>query len=292
LFYETDPFIQNGTFAIRAVLSKDSKVNSTAFPISRVQCSDSHEELPCRVDASYKQFIVDYPNCAWLFRGEDDTFVNTSVLYRFLVHLNGVYDGMEMIVFRAHANPEMMGKYYVHGGSGWLCSRAFVDVHVRLELSLVSLLKWARYHQQDTAESIIVNRMFASAEMWDDMGMQGYTCDDCGSWMIRKGRWRALRICPADRVVVRLKDLWALHTTSVRGGVMKLIKAIPFAPAEVMLARNMELQRSFPCRQGAKTIVWNYTGRPLAFLKIGDLPVPFINFTTLPDDNVVEDAET
>jgi hypothetical protein len=284
-FYGGDPFIQNGTFVMRVVLAKKAEVTSSVYPISRVECSDAHEELPCRVDASYRNFVTDYPNCRWLLRLEDDTFLNISLFYHYVMHLNRTYDGMETIVFRGHANPEAGGVIYIHGGCGWLCSRAFVDAHIKLNLTLVSLLKWARYHQQDTAQSIIVRLMFHDPEMWDEMGMQGYPCPQCRAPLIENGNWQSLPMCPDNQVVVRVRDLWALHTTSVHWGFIAFIRAIQYAPPELMLGRDPKAQRNFPCRQGPTSIIWNSTRRTLYFLKIDDLPVPLFSFETLHNDN-------
>jgi hypothetical protein len=286
LFFAGDPFIQNGTFVMRAILAKSATVDVSPYAISRVECSDAHQELPCRVDAAYRSFIAEYPNCRWHLRLDDDTFLNTSVFYHRLVQLNRIYNGMETMVFRAHANPEKMRRFYIHGGSGWLCSRAFLDMHVKLDLRLVSLLKWARYHQQDTAQSIIVRLVFHHPEMWDEMGMQGYACDQCQTSLIQRGQWDSLRKCPDNMVAVRVRDLWALHTASVQEGFLKFIQAIPHAPPDVMLMRDPGPQRSFPCRKGPKTIVWDPNRRNLAFVKMEDLPDPFINFATLPNDNL------
>jgi hypothetical protein len=270
---------------MRAVVSKRANVQMNIVPVSRVDCGDGHEDLSCRADASYSNFLTDYPTCPWLFHIEDDTFLNTTVLYHHLLYLNTVFDPNETIVFRAHANREGGGRYYIHGGSGWLCSRAFVETHVRRELSMVKLLKWARYHQQDTAESIIVRAMFPQPELWDEMGISGYACTNCGDAAIRQHRWDALPVCPEDRIVVQIADLFAIHTASVQEPVIDFIRSIPFATKDVMLARDIGSQRQSICRRGSNTSVWNPKKRSLSFLTAKQVPNPLLDYEKLLDEN-------
>jgi hypothetical protein len=253
--------------------------------VSRVGCGDEHRDLPCRCDAAYRQFLADWPACAWLFRADDDTFINTVVIYHHLLHLSAVYDGRETIVFRAHANLEGLGKYYIHGGAGWLCSRAYVEAHVRRALSIATLAKWARYHQQDTAESIVVRAMFPHPEAWDEMGIEGYPCANCNAEAIAAGRWDMIPHCPDNTVAVRVSDLFAIHTAGLKEPAIAFIRAIPLAPPDVMLAGKTRSQTHTICRRGPRTLVWDPKRRPLAFLRDEDLPEPLIDYDTLPDDN-------
>jgi hypothetical protein len=284
-FYANDPFIQNGTFALRVVISKQAQVTSNIAPIVQVDCGDGRDDLSCRVDASYANFLTAFPTSPWYFRALDDTFINTTVLYHHLLYLNTVYDPKEAIVFRAHANREGGGRYYIHGGSGWLCSRAFVDTHVRRELSMVKLLKWARYHQDDTAESIIVRAMFPQPELWDEMGISGYACANCGDAAIRQHQWDALPICPDDRTVVQVADLFAIHTATVQEPIIEFIRSIPFATKDVMLARDIDSQRQSICRRGLNTSVWNPKKRNLSFLTAKDVRNPLLDYEKLDDEN-------
>jgi hypothetical protein len=284
LYVRDDPFRRNGTFLFRVILANGSVVNSS-LPVAYVACSGAHNQLPCRVDASYPLFLSDFPECNWLFRGDDDTWINTTVLYRYLNMLNTQFEPREEIVIRAHANNEGRLNWYIHGGCGWLMSRAAVSVHLSLNLSLVRLLPWARYHQQDTAESIIVRKLFGHQSLWDDCGFQGYKCSNCESAEVRARKWDALPKCSDDEVAVHLSDLMALHTVSVTSPVLALIKTISVAPDNVLLSRNVPDQRSYICRRTPTTRVWNTSRRNLAYRRLEDLPRPFINYGNLHDDN-------
>jgi hypothetical protein len=206
-------------------------------------------------------------------------------MYHYLLHLNTIFRANEMLVFRAHANREGGGRYYIHGGSGWLCSRAFVDLSVKRELSMVKLQKWARYHQHDTAESIVVRALFPQPESWDEMGFAGYACTNCGDDPIKDRKWDTLQECPDDRVVVRVADLISIHTASLQESTIEFIRSIPFATQDVMLARDITPQRQFICRRNSKTRVWDPMKRTIVFLKMADVPTPLIDYDQLPDDN-------
>jgi hypothetical protein len=285
-FYLNDSFIANGTFHFRVVVSKEATIKPDVWPVSRVSCPDAHEKLPCRVDASYPNFLADFPSASWLFRAEDDCFINTTLLYQYIMHLNSIYQPHEHIVFRAHANPERFVNWYIHGGSGWLMSRACVDLHVKLELSLEKLLPGARYHQQDTAESIIVRALFPHASLWDEMGFEGFACGNCDNWAFNGWKWESLNECPANVVAIRVSGLWAFHTASLQDRALQFVKRLSSAPEDIMMMRDNGAQRMVLCRKGPKTIVWNYTRRNLAFLTKDDVPQPLIDYKTLHNDNI------
>jgi hypothetical protein len=247
-------------------------VKTKVIPVSQVDCPDSHEELPCRVDKSYQEFLKDFPNCNWLFRCEDDTFIDLSGLYHYVLRLNTQYNPEEHIVFRAHANPERLKNWYIHGGGGWLSSRAFVDVHAHKDLSLKVLLPWARYHQQDTAESIVVRHLFPHPVLWDEYGIQGFACDNCHEENVRQGKWKDLERCPAGNAV-RISEIWAMHTAGLQA-------------EDVLLYRDNLPQRGKICIKQPKSIVWNAGRRALGYVTIDDLPNPFIDYERLKDDNI------
>jgi hypothetical protein len=100
-----NPFLQNGTFVVRAVPS--THANVTAGDIS-ANSRNERVNLPCRVDASYPAFLADFPNCTWPSRAEDDMFINLTGLYHYILPLNSQYRPRTHIVFPAHANRERL----------------------------------------------------------------------------------------------------------------------------------------------------------------------------------------
>jgi hypothetical protein len=284
-YFSRSPFLRNGTIVLRAVLSASARVAAGDITVVRVKCSDEHVKLPCRVDASYPAFLSDFPNCAWHFRAEDDTFVNLTGLYHYILRLNSQYHPRTHIVFRAHANPERLKNWYIHGGSGWIASRAFVEAHVGLGLSLEKLLPWSRYHQHDTAESIVVRHIYVHAVLWDEWGIQGFACANCGESGVRRAKWDSLGACP-DGAAVRVNQIWAMHTASLQGLAMRLLQVMSGAPDEVLLVRENVQQRARICKKQPKNTVWDAARRALAYVALEDLPNPLINYGTLQNDNV------
>jgi hypothetical protein len=258
------------------------------WPLSRVDCADAHDALPCRVDRSYAQFLGDFPECGWLFRADDDTWLNTTAMYRYLLMLGAVYRPREHIVIRAHANPERLRNWFLHGGSGWLASRAYVDAHVKLGLSMEKLLPWARYHQQDTAESIVVRHMFPHPALWDEMAFEGFACSNCGDAAVARRQWDRLPECPPGQLGIPVRELWAVHTASVQDAVIQMLTAAAAAPPSVLMIRMNVQQRSMVCKAHQKSIIWDSQRRPRTFLLLADLPDPLIDYKTLPDDNSEE----
>jgi hypothetical protein len=284
-YFANSTLIQNGSIVVRAVVSQSATVKDDIVPISRVDCSDSHQDLPCRVDKSYEMFLKDFPNCGWLFRSEDDTFIDLEGFYRYVIRLNTQYRPEQHIVFRAHANPEKLKNWYVHGGGGWLSSRAFIDAHIQKNLSLTRLLPWARYHQQDTAESIVVRHLFIHPVLWDEYEIEGFACDNCKGVDVQRGNWAALTQCP-DGIGVRIRDIWAMHTAGLQDNLIRLVDNKKNAPDDVLLFRDNMPQRGMICLKQPKSILWNADRRALAYMTIEDLPNSIIDYETLKDDNI------
>jgi hypothetical protein len=80
-------------------------------------------------------------------------------------------------------------------------------------------------------------------------------------------------------------DLWAVHTASLQGGIVGMLRSVAEIPDTVMLARDNLEQRTFMCKVQTDSIVWNPRKRPLAFVKLEDLPNPLYNYSTLQNDN-------
>jgi hypothetical protein len=90
----------------RVILAKDADMRAGVWSITRVDCGNSHEKLPCRLDKSYSQFLLDVPSCDWRFRVDDDTFTNITVFCHLLLHFNTIYDLKKDIEFQGYANRE------------------------------------------------------------------------------------------------------------------------------------------------------------------------------------------
>jgi hypothetical protein len=282
------PYINNGTFEIRMLISNQVHGNF-ALKSATVDCADVHEGpegLGCRVEKSYSKFLEDFPKCLWYYQGKDDMWMNLTNFYHYLLRLNTIFRPNKHIVLKAHANMERLVRHYIHGGSGWLVSRAYAEYHVSHDVSLPKLFPKSRYHQEDTSQSIIARHLFPRPELWDEPTIVGFQCDQCSDPRITQQRWEALDNCPTDRPAVRLSDLMVLHTCSYLGGINDLLLIIYRAPTWVMLYCNVLAQRSLVCKANNETKIFDPNGpRENVLLESKDVPNPLINFETLHDDN-------
>jgi hypothetical protein len=281
------PFRANGTFEFRIVISD---LVPGPFPLKHqyVNCSDEHNgpnALPCRVEKGYATFVKAYPNSGWLLRADDDVWINLSLLYHYILKLNKMYDPMKHLVFRTHANPERAGKFYAHGGCGWLVSNAYVKYHVTNDVSLIKLLPYSRYRQDDTAQSIIIRHMFPKVGLWDEPTIMGYTCLTCNQFAFTN--WSLLPVCPSDKYGIRISDLMVLHGCSGSAGIQRLIRAIPTAPVGIMIYRDQTTQRALLCRDAFLAQMYTFgNARDELLVEGKDLPHPLIDYTTLHDDHL------
>jgi hypothetical protein len=247
------PLVANGTFVIRYITSQLVSMN----------CRDvrnGESGLVCRVEGSYRTFLRDFPDCNWLFRAVDDTFVHLWNFYAWLVRLNGVYGAEEQIIFRAHANFEHEIQYYIHGGTGWLMSRGYLQFHRSQNLSLISLLSQSKYRQDDTAQSIIVRKLFTKPILWDEMLLNGFKCINCG-------QTEKVRRCPVLKVCARVGELIAVHKFGNADVGLALAALVDTAPSELMFYRDNPNQAIHLCSRRRNFLVHQPNTRSVA---VGD----------------------
>jgi hypothetical protein len=147
----------------------------------------------------------------------DDTIVNITNLMRLIRRLNLVYDPTRELVLRAFANSEFR-RYnwkrmlFLGGGSGWLMSRPMVEVHRHRRYSLREHWEAAFRGQDDTAESLIVNKVFASYRTWADP-LYIERCFNCEGSQFERGNWSSINKCPRMRTF-SMNSIVAFHPAS------------------------------------------------------------------------------
>lgn len=86
--------------------------------------------------ASARDFY-DNTSLKWYLRTTYDCYIHLSNLYRYIQKLNGEYNPNKDIVMKGDHN-----KYFIHGGPGWIMSRAAVKEYLNFENEMtVSYLK-------------------------------------------------------------------------------------------------------------------------------------------------------
>lgn len=276
--------VENGTFSIRRVLSKECKLNPrdiSPLPTIFAACTDETggiNGLACRVEYGYRRFLQDFPTARWYFKSMDDTWIIHSSLYRYLLDLEKYYDPMKHMVFISHANRERFN-FYVHGGAGWLMSRAFVDYQLNHNLSLRALLQYSHYYQDDTAQSIIVRSVFPYVRNWDEMEINGFQCSKNDIEVLVKKNWNTLPRCPISVESTKLNNIIAQH---MFGGEMEILAlSISSAPDNIGFYRDSPNQTIKLCRLGlfGRRRVSKPGQRP--WITATTLPEPLINWRTL-----------
>jgi hypothetical protein len=228
------PLVSNGTIAIRFITSETLSSD----------CNDLRNGasgLVCRVEAAYSTFLRDYPSCPWLFRAMDDTVVRFDRLYSYVMGMSAVYDPSSHIVVKAHANFERGIRAYVHGGGGWLVSRAYVSYHVGQNHSLPSFAMESRYGQDDTAQTVVLDRLYRKAADWDEMLISGFRCANCGG--------EKLPVCPVLRVCARVSEVLAVHSFGASREGMRIAEIADRGDGGVMFWRDDDRQEIVICRR-------------------------------------------
>ena len=210
--------MNSNLFKIRIIYSDLFDPNSHFFnnsllniQLNPVKCLDTIFNLSCRVDSSYKSFLDDpeNKNIGWLYRATDDSYINFENLYYYIINLNQNYDPTNDLIVRAHANFERKSNYYIHGGPGYLMSREYVKYHFLTNLTLSRLQNYSKYRQDDTAESIIVRKIFSgSYKQWDEFYIEGFKCQNCE---LTKNSNNILPKCPPNKRIGALNKIISFH---------------------------------------------------------------------------------
>jgi hypothetical protein len=242
------PLVLNGTFVIRLF-------TPSQLPAGCTDVRQGESGLVCRVDSAYSTFLDDFPQCPWLFRGLDDTAIRLDNLHSYLTHLSRHSDPLSDIVVRAHANLEKDVRRYVHGGAGWLVSRGYVAYHRAQNLSLAALTRRARYGQDDTAQTMVLDRIYRKSSEWDEPLFVGFRCGNCEVADVPS--------CPALRLCVRLRDLIAIHTFGAAGDGLRLAHLAETAPPGLLLFRDDGAQAVWLCARRHTHRVYRADDRPI-----------------------------
>jgi len=162
-------YIQNDILT-PVFITKDASDNFSFNSVHFPNCNDDYrgpKGLSCKTDSLFSYFLKEYPQSNWLLRLVDDTFLNPDALMRFIEATESLYNPKRHIIFKSMKN-NWYGTIYLHGGVGWLMSRAFVEYLVSNSVSISEISKVSLYGQDDTAQTQIVNYIYKDIEKWHD----------------------------------------------------------------------------------------------------------------------------
>jgi hypothetical protein len=175
-------------------------------------CNDSRtliSGLLCRNIESYAYFASHPELGRYMFRAMDDTILNLPNLLRLISQLDLIYDANRELVFRGFLNDEEEPRIWLGGGSGWLMSRPFVELHRRRSFSFEANYKFSYLAQDDTTETFILQRTSIPKETWSDP-LWAERCFNCQGTMWRAGDFSTLEECP-DRPTYRMNSIVSFH---------------------------------------------------------------------------------
>lgn len=127
--------IEDSTFSIYTSIRED---RSFIDPNLETKYNFHFVQVPQEDIPSYQSFVyLDYKSARefyentthyWYLRTSYDALIHIPNLYKLLNYLNSKYDAKKDVVFKGHHCST-----FVHGGSGWLMSRACVKKYLDLE---------------------------------------------------------------------------------------------------------------------------------------------------------------
>jgi hypothetical protein len=175
-------------------------------------CNDSRTLLSgllCRNIESYAYFASHPELGRYLFRAMDDTILHVPNLLRLIGQLDVIYDARRELVFRGFLNDEDGTMMWLGGGSGWLISRPFVELHARRRFSFGANCRLSYMAQDDMTETIILQHASIPVQTWSDP-LWAERCFNCRGTMWRAGDFSALEECP-DAPTYRMNAIVSFH---------------------------------------------------------------------------------
>lgn len=241
-YFENHMLVQSGRYKIKYVLSDRSPLTTHNDTVLRVDCEDvtpGLNGLVCRVEKSYSQMLMENPHCRWFYRAMDDTYIRIEKFHKWLNYLDRVYDPLKHILFRSVINIAPDGCGYLHGGTGWLMSRAFLEFHVR-RTSLAAIFRESLRQQDDTAESMIIYKMYGNNHwIWNSLNFMGCRCTNC-DLLSDPIDLRKFPRCNT-RELSKLRDVVVFHTIGWNSEwAGKVIDAFDKAPPQLKLWKTWE----------------------------------------------------
>jgi hypothetical protein len=162
------------------------------------------------------QHFLEHPELgSWLVRVMDDTILNVGNLVAHVAKLNQVYDPERELVFRGFLNDEYWdtdGDLWLGGGSGWLMSRPFVELHRLYEYSFQANYLGHTYGQDDSAETMIIQMVLPDPLNWGDP-LWSEACTTCNGSSWKAGDFSGIPTCPR-RPTIPMNAIVSFHPRS------------------------------------------------------------------------------
>ena len=211
--------------------------------------------LLCRDIASYEHFLHHPEDGNWLFRAMDDTILNINNLIKTILELNEYYDPAKHVVFRGCMN-FVFSSWYLGGGSGWLASRAMIELHEFPKYRFLDHFGSSFLRQDDTTETIIVKMVFDDFEQWSDPRWIEHCCN-CNGYKFIKYDFSSIKQCPVEDVY-KMKNLISFHPRHEMKNE-RMIELFDFMPDNLYYFKSIRSDCTYVCFINETSIVGNKT---------------------------------
>jgi hypothetical protein len=118
----------------------------------------------------------------------------------------------------------------------------------------------SKYRQDDTAQSIIVRKLFEKPILWDEMLLNGFKCVNCK-------HPENVRRCPLLKICAQVSELIAVHKFGNSDAGLTLAALVDNAPTELMFYRDNPNQAIHLCSRHRDFLVHRPNTRSVA---VGD----------------------
>lgn len=174
-------------------------------------CKDDTISLAGKNAYAYEYFLNNKSLGDFLYRAMDDTFLNITNLEKLINELRLIYDPKKHIIFKGYAN-NLNNRIFLGGGTGWLMSRAMVEIHTIHDYSWPYNFHFSHRHQDDTTETIILKKVgFKSMKVWNDPRWAENICNSDNPADFLNGNFSSLKKCPTDVKLTPIKDMISMH---------------------------------------------------------------------------------
>ena len=275
------PLVRDGTFEVNVAISYDAKITKKYFRTLQFPCTDRVEKpsgLACRVDLSFFDFLQDVWSADWIFKAMDDTWLQLDNLYTYITNLNTFIDPKKNLVVKAHVNSKHLPDYLIHGGTGWLQSRAMTEYLFKNHLNILSLFTKSYILQDDTTQSLINYLVF---DRHFDYHETCYLCqrftkefEPC----FENYNFSTVPECPSNYLVADIKSVISVHLFGDDPLIRTFANNIDKLPDDLCYYYIIHNTYTHLCRKTPTTIIANYD---IEHLKL-NTPILTMNHTHKP----------
>jgi hypothetical protein len=142
-------------------------------------------------------------NFSWFLRTTEDVFVHLKRLPLLIRELEEKFDPRKDIVMQGQVVELSPPAFFIHGGAGWIMSRAAAEFYVG-HIGEINRTFLEQIHGDDTMPMIFRDMTrVSSAKMVNDRFV-GPPLDEDAQMRLRKSNYTGLRICPSVELQRRL----------------------------------------------------------------------------------------